>query len=128
MKLDEFREAYAFNSHRKKIFQEFLDYASSVNNYLSPYLILAYGSFISEKKKPNDIDILLHGFVKTRKFREFDIRKLLSRNSVHVTNDIAALMQETKLMTASELIEWFENADKNKANKIKVGEWVQIDF
>lgn len=128
MNMDEFRVTYAVNSHRNRIFLDFLDYANTVNEYLSPYLLLAYGSFISEKENPNDIDILLHGFVKTRKFREFDIRKLLSRNSVHVTNDISALMQETKLMTASELIEWFESAEGNKANEIKVGEWVKIDF
>lgn len=128
MNVDEFREAYVVNRHRNRIFLDFLEYAKTVKKFLSPCLLLAYGSFVSEKEKPNDIDILLQGFVKTRKFREFDIRMLLSRNSVHVTNDISALMQEAKLMTAGELIEWFESAEKNKANGIKVGEWVQIDF
>jgi|SRR5210317_670419 hypothetical protein len=128
MNMDEFREVYVFNSHRNRIFLDFLDYANTVNEYLSPYLLLTYGSFVSGKEYPNDIDILLHGFVKTRKFREFDIRMLLSRNSVHVTNDISALMQETKLMTASELVEWFETGETNKSNGIRVGKWVQIDF
>ena len=128
MNMEEFRQTYVVNSHRNKIFLELLDYANVVNQYLFPYLLLVYGSFISEKENPNDIDILLHGFVKTRKIREFDIRALLSQNSVHVTNDISALMLETKLMTASELVEWFESGDENKAKGIKVGEWVQIDF
>ncbi len=126
--MEEFRKTYAVNSHRNRIFLEFLDYANAVNEYLSPYLLLVYGSFISEKENPNDIDILLHGFVKTRKLRKFDIRMLLSKNSIHVTNDISALMQETKLMTARELVEWFESGEENKAKGIKVGEWVQIDF
>src|SRR5210317_1560442 len=128
MNMDEFREVYVFNSHRNRIFLDFLDYANTVNEYLSPYLLLTYGSFISEKEKPNDIDILLHGFVKTRKLREFDIRMLLSRKPVHVKNEISALTQESKLMTANELIEWFESSEKNKAKGIKVGEWVLIDF
>ena len=128
MNMDEFEKTYVVNDHRKRIFLEFLDYASAVKEYLSPYLLLVYGSFISDKKNPRDIDILLHGFVKTRKLREFDIRTLLSKKPVHVTNDIAAIMQETELMTASELVEWFESGEENKANGIKVGEWVQVDF
>jgi len=128
MNKDEFKEAYVYNSCRNRIFLDFLDYANTVNEYLSPYLIIVFGSFISEKEKPNDIDILLHGFVKTRKLREFDIRTLLTKKPVHVKNEISALMQELKLMTPSELIEWFESSEKNKAKGIKVGEWVQIDF
>lgn len=126
--MDEFREAYVFNSHRNRIFLELQDYANTVNEYLSPYLLIVFGSFISEKEKPSDIDILLHGFVITRKFRKFDIRMLLSRNSVHVENDISALMRESKLMTASELVEWLESSEKNRSRGIKVGKWVQLDF
>lgn len=128
MNMDEFRETYVFNSHRNRIFLELQDYANTVSEYLSPHLLIVFGSFISEKEKPNDIDILLHGFVKTKKFRKFDIRMLLSRNSIHVENEISALMQETNLMTASELVEWFESSEKNRSIGIKVGKWVQLDF
>ena len=56
------------------------------------------------------------------------MRMLLSRKPVHAKNEISVLMQESKLMTANELIEWFESSEKNKAKGVKAGKWVQIDF
>ena len=128
MNIDDFKQTYVVSHHREEIFSEFLVYASTVNEYLSPFILLVYGSFISEKDYPKDIDILLHGFVKEEKFVGFNIDMVRSRERVHVKSEISALMQETKLKSESELIEWFENTENNKTKGIKVDEYVQIDF
>jgi hypothetical protein len=74
MNIDKFKELYVINTHREKIYSEFEDYLNTVKGYLSPCVLLVYGSFITEKEIPNDIDVLLHGFVKNEKVACFRVK------------------------------------------------------
>ncbi len=128
MNIDKFKDSYITSLQREKIYSEFEDYLKTVKEYLSPYVLLVYGSFITEKEYPNDIDVLLHGFVKDEKVATFKIDMVRSRGLVHVKSEVSMLKKETIIKSSEELIEWFQEGEKNKAKGIKVGEYVQIDF
>jgi hypothetical protein len=128
MNRDEFKELYVNNTQRQKIYSEFEDYLNTVKEYLFPYVLLVYGSFITEKEIPNDMDVLLHGFVKNEKVASFNINMMKSKGLIHVKLEVSALKQETVTKSNEELIKWFEEGKKNKTKAIKVGKYVQIDF
>jgi len=79
--LDKFKDSYVTNVQRQKIYSEFEDYLNTVKEYLSPYILLVYGSFITEREFPNDIDVLLHGFVKDEKVAIFRIDMVRSKGA-----------------------------------------------
>jgi len=50
MKIEEFKNSYVINTQREKVFSEFTDFLNTVREYLAPYVVLVYGSFITEKE------------------------------------------------------------------------------
>jgi len=128
MKIEVFKDLYVTNTQREKVFSEFTDFLNTVREYLAPYVVLVYGSFITEKEIPNDIDVLLHGFVKDEKVAYFKPEIILSKGLVHVKYEVSACKQESIIKSNEELIGWFHEGEKNKAKEIKIDDYVQIDF
>jgi hypothetical protein len=95
---------------------------------LYPHTLLVYGSFLSTKEEPNDIDVLLHGLVKNDKTETFRIQMVRSKGLVHAKCEVSVLKPNFVLMKKNELIKWFLESEKNKAKGITVDNCVQIDF
>lgn len=128
MNIEEFRRRYATNRHREYLFSEFKEYLDHTSEFLLPYNVLVFGSFVTVKENPSDVDILVHGYVKDCKIDEFDIRSFQTKGYLHIKLEISAMKQTFKLRTCREIVEWFEESEKNKNRSITVGKYECIDF
>ena len=124
MEQKSFESSYVTNDIRTDIYGEFLVYLATVEQYLSTYTLLVFGSFVGEKDKPSDIDLLLHGYVKDSMLDSFRIEKLHSCGQIHVKLEVSAIKSNFKLRSNQELVDWFEVSNSGK----KVGKYEAINF
>ena len=82
MNLSEFKTTYVTNEHRVALFAELQKFIKDVEEYFHPYTIAVYGSFITEKPDPSDIDVLLHGYVKRDKVGKYNPKLFRGFNSL----------------------------------------------
>jgi predicted nucleotidyltransferase len=119
-----FESKYVTNEIRASIYDEFLIYLTTIKQYLSTYTLIIFGSFVTNKKDPNDIDLLLHGYVNDFMLSSFKIEKLQSHGMIHVKLEISAKKNDFKLRNNQELIRWFESLNPEK----KVDKYETIEF
>ncbi len=57
--LEEFSGRYASNEQRKRLFELFVEELKSIRSQCSSLRILVFGSYITNKSVPRDIDVLI---------------------------------------------------------------------
>lgn len=57
--LDEAREYFATNTHRKKLWEDFLRFLKEIKNKGLTGDLFIDGSFVTDKEEPNDIEVTL---------------------------------------------------------------------
>jgi predicted nucleotidyltransferase len=57
--LDEFREAFASGDRRKYLYGLFLEELALIQSQCAVVRVLVFGSYITEKEEPHDIDLLI---------------------------------------------------------------------
>ncbi len=119
-----FASRYATNKHRQALYEELLGYLDMVKRYLSLYCLVVFGSFISDKELPNDVDLILHGHVRNDMLGTFNVETFRSQGKLHIKLEISAMKQDFDLRTSAELVHWFEDSNAGK----KVGAYEVVDF
>lgn len=119
-----FESTYATNGARSDIYNEFLAYLATVQESLSSYSLLVFGSFVGGRDEPNDMDILLHGYVHDGALPRLRIEQLQSRGRIHVKLEVSAMKSDFKPRSHQDLANWFEKSNPGK----KVGKYEAIDF
>ena len=128
MTLDELKRGHATNPHRMTLFCEFERYLTTLRSLLSEATVVMFGSFLSEKPCPEDIDLIVHGSVKPAEVAAFNINSVRSKGGIHVKSEISMLKADFRLMSESELVSWFDNSESNKSKGISVGTYSKIEF
>ena len=120
----EFESAYATNAHRQMLYAELLEYLDKVKQHMSDYSLIVFGSFVSDKETPGDVDLILHGRVRQNMLGMFDTKHFRSKGHLDIKLEVAAISSAFRLRTPGELVQWFEglNAD------MKVGNYKVINF
>lgn len=127
MKIDQFKAKYAFNERREFLFDELERFIKKVDEFLSPYLLAVYGSYITNKPAPGDIDVILHGFVKQEKLLDWAPGTLQCQCYIHVMSDITSYtLYEKKLKDISVIISDLCNTEENKAENFNISSYVEI--
>lgn len=59
MKLSAFKKQYAFNKHRRFLYNLFIEDLHLIKSQCKYLRVLVFGSYITHKQKPHDIDLML---------------------------------------------------------------------
>jgi hypothetical protein len=119
-----FESKYVTNEHRQALYEELLDYLKLVKQYLSPYDLVVFGSFISNRDLPNDVDLILHGHVRSEMLGIFNVERFRSQGKLHIKLELSAMKKDFELRTPAELVHWFDDFNAGK----KVGSYEVVDF
>lgn len=128
MNITEFREKYATNDHRINLFASFEKFIENAEEYLSPFSIAIYGSYITEKDNPSDIDIILHGFVKNEKFDTYNPALFRLESPIHIKAFISQSFGDKQLKNMNKIISEFSSSEENKKKNFRVDSYVEIVF
>ncbi|MEL7799684.1 DUF6932 family protein [Idiomarina loihiensis] len=125
----EFKARYATNKHRIVLFEELERFLEKVDDFLSPYSVAIYGSYITDKSDPSDVDLLLHGFVKETKHSDYTPKTLVPEGHVHLQKFITSYtLCEKKLKDMSVIIDEFCSTEANRERRFEINEYVEILF
>jgi hypothetical protein len=128
--LDRFCDQYGQGFHRKMLVDEFRSWCLRLPNLLElPVVLVVYGSILTEKKKPNDLDVLLYGF--ERNGLEFDHRqelknRLLRRTKLIHVRSHTIFGQKRRPIHPGELVEYFVEVRGNRQDNFRIYNWIAI--
>ncbi|WFF41212.1 hypothetical protein EVC62_06685 [Salinicola endophyticus] len=129
MNISEFELTYVKNAHRLALFEAFLKFVEKADEYLHPYQLAVYGSFITNKPSPGDIDVILQGFVRKDKWDEYSPSILRLDGPIHVKPFITMSMDDVyHLKPIDNVIKNFSNTEENKLRYFDIASYVQITF
>ena len=123
MKYSEFKKVFGFNKHRLDLLSCFETEYNIIQEYTSRHRVVVYGSFITNKETPSDIDILLESvhnggseYPPPFKFeRQIQIRQRYPR-----------LNRNYKLPTAKDMVLNFNNHKTNKEKDISIKDYIEL--
>jgi Family of unknown function (DUF6932) len=132
MTLDEFKKRYGKNPHREKLLLSLEDFSASLRARFSCYRTLAYGSFITEKNEPNDIDIIIciasspkdSGFNLRRKAQEFADDNL----DIFTLSLKTSFDEEIKVPTAVEMQMKFNSLPNHVEKGINCDSFIELEL
>ncbi len=122
--INEFSKKFCFNSHRSRLFDYFYEELENVKRQSSKMRVLVFGSFITKKEKPSDIDVLI-SIVPNRDWSYHILKKGLKR--IHSDEiDVQFSKQQMFLENCDKLIENFNTNKINKKKKIRINDAVEV--
>lgn len=122
--LEEFCRKYCFNEHRNELFAYFKEELHNILCQSEKLRVLVFGSFISEKAKPSDIDILI-SIIPNRDWAYYMLKKGLRR--IHKEKvDVQFNKHQFSLESPESLLETFNTNRLNKKEGIRIEEAVEV--
>ncbi|MDR5873296.1 DUF6932 family protein [Vreelandella gomseomensis] len=129
MNISQFKITYATNAHRLALFEELLKFIEKADEYLHPYQVAVYGSFITNKPSLGDIDVILQGFVRKDKWGEYSPSIFRLDGPIHVKPFITMSMDDVcNLKPIDNVIKEFSSTEENKLRNFNIASYVQITF
>lgn len=116
------RERYAWNDTRSDLLACLERDLEKVAHALVSYRVVIYGSFVSNKDEPRDIDVLLTGNFKPG---EFPPISFVSGSHVHWKTYLSE-GHSPSLPSAEQMVVSFNSEPANRAKGIEVKEWVEL--
>ena len=131
MKIEEFRAQFGTSSRRGSLVDSLENYIDCLNSSFSAIRVLVFGSFISDRSEPRDVDIIVHAvalphdacFNSLGKLSDFAPEGIDVRGTLTSTFDKAP-----KLAEADTMVSDFNADKKNKESGIVCDSWVEIDM
>ncbi len=121
--IEELEKQYSTNEHRKELLDQFKDELGEWRDYLAEVRIWLFGSYLTDKEQPEDIDILLAGRLKTgTSFPPKLPRK--HKDRIHVISNLGTGMLSTK----NDLIQKFNSNQNNVVKNIKLSADEVVDL
>ena len=118
MSILEFETTFVTNDHRKKLFEAMIAQIDENRKISEKQIILVYGSFITEKEVPADIDLLCSVIA-------------WIQNTIPVLNDELVHIRfiwGTQLVAAEQLVRSFNEFPTNKENCRSIDKWIELDI
>ncbi|MDP3517131.1 MAG: hypothetical protein Q8S94_08185, partial [Pseudohongiella sp.] len=130
MTLDDFKEKFGTSDHRKNLLSSLDNFSVSMREKYSCYRALAFGSFITEKETPSDIDIMIYvistprdkGFNKHIKAQELADNNL----DIFTISMVSSFANDTTLPSAAEMKNQFNSLPSHIEKEIKCNSYIEI--
>lgn len=124
-KMELLKKNFSFNSHRVGFISELEEYIDFLKSIFEWVDIVIYGSFITEKEVPNDIDIIVFGKPNqngwdTQFKGSFGLPAHYGK--IHIRNELFV----SKKLTPKELVDNFNNQETNKLKGILIDKYIAI--
>jgi predicted nucleotidyltransferase len=125
LSIQEFKNEYSFNEYRETMISSFEDYLDYLKSIFKNFKVVIFGSFITEKEDPNDIDILVFGSLNNKGKSDILSQggKLKKYDYIHskfqTTNDVI----ETNQMICK-----FNNEPTNVESGISIKNYIEINI
>ncbi|WP_430227679.1 DUF6932 family protein [Paraburkholderia tropica] len=134
MSFDEFKQYFGYNEHRLSLLAELESFLQTVGAQFSSFRVLAFGSFITDKEKPGDFDLLMHitctmndqGFRDATTLGRFVKSLNLAKLNVHGNLSKSFPPDEIALKSAQQIVDDFNDAPKNRAGKISCTHAIEL--
>lgn len=125
MTVDELREKFAYNSHRKKLQSDLEQFLERLKTVSCDFRSVVYGSYISKEEAPGDVDVMvdvnLLGGVK-----DLPVKVIKSLAPEKVDVFITGVGPKIVLKTAEEMVDYFNSAPNNQAKGFKCNHYVEL--
>ncbi|MFW5808477.1 MAG: DUF6932 family protein [Spirochaetota bacterium] len=122
--INEFSRKFCFNRYRRELFSLFCEEMQNILRQSSQLRILVFGSFITKKERPSDIDVLI-SIIPTRESSYRMLKKGLAR--IHKKRiDVKYSRHQMILESCESLINTFNTNKLNKEKKISIDQAVEV--
>lgn len=129
MTIPEFKEKHVSNERREELFASFSDEIAYMKDFLEEIKIAVFGSFITEKDLPNDIDIIVMGTFNDTGYQmqtEHFPRLIPTKNgNIHRKSKFYTGKIEKSI---AELVDDFNEDTNNKKEGIFISEFIEIEL
>lgn len=122
--IDEFARCYATNERRRDLFKKFIEELQLVRSQCSRLRVIVFGSYITNKEEPNDIDLMISLIPDQDHVFDFMTDGMQQKNDDEV--DIQYQKAEYFLKNAQQLVDFFNENPLNKKNGIQIENCVEI--
>ena len=122
--LDGFSEAYVTTERRKHLFDKFLEDLRVIKSQCSCMRIIVFGSFITSKKEPNDIDLMISLIPESEYVYDFMTDGLWQKNRDEV--DVQYQRAEYFLKDAQQMVAFFNENPINKEKGVRIAKCVEL--
>lgn len=122
--LDDFSEAYVTTDRRKYLFDKFLEDLRVIKSQCSCMRIIVFGSYITSKSEPNDIDLMISLIPGSEYVYDFMTDGLWQKNRNEV--DVQYQRAEYFLKDAQQLVAFFNENPINREKGICITECVEL--
>ncbi len=124
MALDEFREAFAVNERRSYLLGELLDELNVVARQCEKVSVIVFGSYITEKEAPGDIDVLV-SLVPKKDHVYAIMTKGLEKKHEKVV-DVQFQRGEYSTKSAEQLVDYFNGNPYNFRKGVRIARAVEL--
>ena len=130
MTVSEFRDRYAMNECRRTLVLALEEFVDVLQHSFSAHRILVFGSFITIKPEPGDIDLLGHA-IAVPGGDYFNVPRLklssIAPTGIDVRGGAGSSFDEIPApLDAIALVEQFNENEKNKGSDIVCETWIEI--
>lgn len=119
-----FFEAYVTTERRKYLFDKFLEDLQVIKSQCNCLRIIIFGSYITSKTEPNDIDLMISLIPESEYVYDFMTDGLRQKNRNEV--DVQYQKAEYFLKDAQQLIAFFNENPINKEKGICITECIEL--
>jgi predicted nucleotidyltransferase len=122
--INDFSRKFCFNNYREWLFQLFEEEIENLLRQSEKLRIIVFGSFITNKEKPSDIDVLI-SIIPNRDYSYIILKKGLPR--LHKEKvDVQYSKHQYFLESCESLIKTFNKNKLNKKDKIVIEDAVEV--
>lgn len=125
MSLAEFHRRFVYNGRRRKLLVLLLDELAAIEEVSTKMRLLIFGSFITDKEQPGDIDALVSLVGRKEHFREIQKNGVPRRQPDAI--DLFTYMSVRFLFTPERILDEFNHNFKNRENHIILTDAVHIE-
>ncbi len=122
--LKEFKKRYLLNNYRKRLFKHLLEELENISGKCKCYKFLIFGSYITRKKEPNDIDVLIS--LIPEKDYVYSISKDGLQSEFFDEIDIHFMKSQYFIKDVDGLLDFFNENPLNKNKGISIKRAVEI--
>ncbi len=124
MTLPEFKAAYARGRRRAELYEKLLEELDNLREQCNSFHIIVFGSYITDKKEPGDIDLMISLIPRQDCVYDIIINGLRRIHEKEI--DIQYQKAQYYLKNTRQLVDYFNSNPLNRKEEIKIFRAVEL--